>query len=125
MNGLGILVLFSLNRRACHCLHATLFAHADPIHRQQCEHFYISNKDFVIQSMLTTILPAATVPALYHTITTATRLYSKVLLFIFHFYFCSLQYEVGNISSFHLNPSGRVPSIWFLPNTEVIYFQRG
>ena len=87
MNGLGILVLFFLNRGAYPCWHATLFAHADPIHRQQCEHFYTSNNDFVIQSMLTTILPAATVPALYHTITTATRLYSKVLLFILHFYF--------------------------------------
>ena len=37
--------------------------------------------------MLTTILPAATVSALYHTITTATGLYSKKLLFILHLYF--------------------------------------
>ena len=37
--------------------------------------------------MLTTILPAAIKSALYHTITTATGLYSKKLLFILHLYF--------------------------------------
>lgn len=87
MNGLGMLVLFSLNRGACHCWHATLFAHADLIHQQQCEHFYISQQQSFCHTMLTTILPAATVPALYHTITTATGLYSKELLFILYFYF--------------------------------------
>ena len=48
---------------------------------------FLYQQQWFCHTMLTTILPAATVPALYHTITTATGLYSKKLLFILHLYF--------------------------------------